>query len=440
MNQENSEIKINRTEELKDVIDRMPFKTGRIVAVIVVALTGVLLFFGWIIEYPEKVTGPVSITAHQAPVRLVANCSGKLKLLKANSDSVEENESVACIENPARFEDIQRIEELIIKADPDSLFYSPCFADSLRSLSLGEISLSWYTFMNYLEKIEQYLTEKPFERREKSLSLLLKSQLKLIDYNQKQVSTKRNALKLAGKSIKRDSLLFRSSAIAEQEIDRSSINYYGVLEVSQKMEEENTTLKMQIDDTRHKLEMLRLERTEAEQKLRMDMITGYNELLAGIRKWELMYTFSSPFKGTLEYLNFWRENDFVAAGTEVFSILPTDNPILGQVYLPSQGAGKVSIGQDVIIKLDNYPYIEYGSISGRVKTISRIANKSNEFGGQNIPNSYLISVELPNMLTTNYGVKLDFRYEIRGIADILTNRRKLFERLFGNLRYIASKK
>jgi hypothetical protein len=49
-------------------------------------------------------------------------------------------------------------------------------------------------------------------------------------------------------------------------------------------------------------------------------------------------------------------------------------------------------------------------------------------------------IDLPDQLTTNYGVKLDFSYEIKGIADILTRKRKLIVRLFDNIRYIASKK
>ncbi len=74
-----------------------------------------------------------------------------------------------------------------------------------------------------------------------------------------------------------------------------------------------------------------------------------------------------------------------------------------------------------------------------MKTISRIS-KPDELSGARIINTYLIIIDLPKMLTTNYGVKLDFRYEIKGIADILTKRRKLLERLFDNLKYIASKK
>lgn len=440
MNQQEQDIVRKSSEEVQDIIDRMPGKTGRLVALILILMTGLLVFFGWLIEYPEKVSGPVSITARQAPVTLVANSSGKLKLLRQNSDTVIDNEILAYIENPASLEDIMCTEKFLNENNPDSLFINPRFNDTLSALLMGDLSLSYYNFLNYLERIEQYHSGKPYEKKIESLELLLKSQSKLHTYYQKQLNTKRKALQIAGKTIKRDSILFNSSAIAEQDIDRSSINYLGVLENSQKMEEENTSLEMQIDDTRHKLQMLLLEKEETEQKLRIDLITGYNELSSGIRKWKLMYTLSSPIKGTLEYLNFWRENDFVTAGTELFSVLPSDNPILGQVYLPSRGAGKVTVGQDVIIKLDNYPYIEYGSIKGKVKTISSVASPAREFGGQGAINTYLIMIDLPDQLMTNYGVKLDFSYEIKGIADILTRKRKLIVRLFDNLKYIASKK
>lgn len=70
-----SELKntAQRTEEVRDIIDRMPYRTGRIVAILVTGLCLLLLFFGWLIEYPETVSGPVTVTARQAPVRLVAN-------------------------------------------------------------------------------------------------------------------------------------------------------------------------------------------------------------------------------------------------------------------------------------------------------------------------------------------------------------------------------
>lgn len=430
---------LKSSEEVRDIIDRMPGRTGWLFAVLITCIAGSILLFGLKIEYPEKVSGPVTITARQAPVRLVANNPGRLNLIVSNNDSVEKNELIGYLENPAKVSDILLMEKFLNETPVDSIISSAEMPSACKFLSMGDLSTYYFNFLGNVEKASQYLNGKPFEKKEENLNTLLKSQMRLLSFNQNQLRIKRSTLSLARKSIHRDSVLFRSSAIAEQDIDRSSINYYNILQVTQEMEEENASLRIQIDDTRHKLEMLKLEKEEADQKIRMDIFSTYNELQAAIRRWKLAYAFISPIDGTLEYLNFWRDNDFISAGTEVFSILPADNPVIGQVYLPSQGAGKVTPGQDVIIKLDNYPYIEYGSITGKVKNISGLTSNIGVAGNQNI-STYLIMVELPELLKTNYGVNLDFRFEIRGMADILTKRRKLIERLFDNLKYIASEK
>jgi hypothetical protein len=49
--------------------------------------------------------------------------------------------------------------------------------------------------------------------------------------------------------------------------------------------------------------------------------------------------------------------------------------------------------------------------------------------------TYLITVDLPDGLTTNYGEILDFQHEISGTADIVIKERRLIERLFDNLKY-----
>ena len=89
---------------------------------------------------------------------------------------------------------------------------------------------------------------------------------------------------------------------------------------------------------------------------------------------------------------------------EVFSIVPLQEDIIGQVLLPASGAGKVDVGNDVIIKLDNYPYIEFGSIKGKVKSISLVTKKL-KTETSNIE-TYLVIVSLPDGLTTNYGESL----------------------------------
>ena len=69
-----------RSEEVSDIIDRMPTSFGNWVAVAVVIFTCLLFFFGWIIKYPDIVTGVIKINSNLTPVKLVANSSGKTHL------------------------------------------------------------------------------------------------------------------------------------------------------------------------------------------------------------------------------------------------------------------------------------------------------------------------------------------------------------------------
>ncbi|WP_326328200.1 hypothetical protein [Parapedobacter sp. 10938] len=52
--------------------------------------------------------------------------------------------------------------------------------------------------------------------------------------------------------------------------------------------------------------------------------------------------------------------------------------------------------------------------------------------------NYLLSIELPEGLLTNYGNELEFKYEIKGTADIVTRDRRLIQRMFDSLRYLAN--
>lgn len=429
-----------RTEEVRDIIDRMPQGIGKTVSLIVAGLAALLLMLGMMIDYPEKVTGSISITARLAPVRLVANASGKLHLLKNNNDLLGENQIIACLDNPARLDDVLAIEKFLQHNSSDSLCNQPEYNALETDVVLGELSMQYYTFLNSPQKQFNYKEGKPYAKKLDNAKMLLKSQLQLMEFIRQQMGVNATSLKIVGKNLRRDSLLFRSATIAEVDLERSAVNYLGMVENNQAMDKEFTNIQLQINDTRSKLQMLELERQEVEQKLRMDLYSGYQELVNSIKKWRLAYIFSSPFVGKLEYLNFWRENDFIAAGTPLLSVIPTDNPLLGQVYLPSQGAGKVAVGQEVIIRLDNYPFMEYGSINGKVRMISTLANQTEAFAKKNDINTYLVTVDLPSKLTTNYGTTLDFNYEIKGVADILTKKRKLLFRLFDNLKYIASKK
>ena len=77
------------------------------------------------------------------------------------------------------------------------------------------------------------------------------------------------------------------------------------------------------------------------------------------------------------------------------------------------------------IKIENYPDNEYGVLNGLVEKISLIPNTDG---------FYLIDVELSQTLITSYNKKIDFKQEMRGTAEIITEDLRLIERFFYQFR------
>jgi len=111
----------------------------------------------------------------------------------------------------------------------------------------------------------------------------------------------------------------------------------------------------------------------------------------------------------------------VEINSPVFWIEPdTSSKILGRVNLPLRKSGKVKIGQEVHIKLDNYPYEEYGIVLAKVSKIGTLPNQ----------NFYTIDVGFPQGLKTSYGTGIQFQQQMQGSAIIITEKLSLLDRVF----------
>ena len=87
------------------------------------------------------------------------------------------------------------------------------------------------------------------------------------------------------------------------------------------------------------------------------------------------------------------------------------------------------MGQKVNIYLKNYPYQEFGVLPGRVRSISLVPQD----------NRYAIEITLPAGLMTSYRKQLDFRQEMQGSAEIVTEDLRLLERIFYQVKALASR-
>jgi hypothetical protein len=88
--------------------------------------------------------------------------------------------------------------------------------------------------------------------------------------------------------------------------------------------------------------------------------------------WKTKYIISSSINGRLYIFPATYNNMPITANQLLFKVLPIDTNLIVTSYIPIQNSGKVKPGQDMLIKLDNYPFEEFGMLNAKVEHISLV--------------------------------------------------------------------
>lgn len=132
----------------------------------------------------------------------------------------------------------------------------------------------------------------------------------------------------------------------------------------------------------------------------------------------------APQAGKLTYARILYQNQEVLANQIIFNITKTEQNFFGEMLVPLKSIGKVKENQEVIIKLAEYPYEEYGILHGRIKYI--INNPANN--GQ-----YLAEVDLMTKDKTDIGKSISLKHGMAADAEIIVQNVSLFHRISKNL-------
>jgi HlyD family secretion protein len=236
---------------------------------------------------------------------------------------------------------------------------------------------------------------------------------------------------LAIKQYKRDSSLFFQGVIPEADYEKSRT---AALQKRYAYEQSRITLasnEIQISGISREILDMRLKASEDEGKMQSALMEAANNLSANIADWEQKYILKSTVEGVVSFTRIRSRNQEVREGDLVMSVVPENQGlVIAKVNLPLSGAGKVRNGQKVNIKFSNYPYLEYGMVSGIIRSISNVAGDNNE---------YSVVVDLPDGLKTGYNTELPFTQDMQGIAEIITNERRLLERIVLPLKAVLAR-
>lgn len=100
------------------------------------------------------------------------------------------------------------------------------------------------------------------------------------------------------------------------------------------------------------------------------------------------------------------------------------NNFYGRLEVPATAMQELKKGQPVIVKVAGYPVARYGYIAGTIDLVPDATAR---------PVRTAITISLPPGLKTNYGQQIAYTEGLKADAEILTGRRKLFDRFLQQL-------
>ena len=410
------------SEQIREILAKQPgfvLKWGISVIFIAVFL---MLLATWIIKYPDIIHSEVILTTENPPQKEYAKVTGKIDtIFVSDSDNVSNQQPLAILENTANYKDVFFLKSILdtIQIQKHS-FYFPI--DELPILFLGEIDAALSTFeTNYIHYVLNKEL-KPFTNEalaNKTTTSELNRQLRNL---QGQKALHKQELEFKQKDLSRSKTLFEKGVVSEQDYETKQLEYLQAERVYKNMASSISQLREAISNSKNTSKETEISSIREEKTLLKKVIQSFNQLQKSVKDWELKYVLSSKMDGQVLFLNYWSVNQTVNQGDLVFTIIPKVNSsFIAKLKTPAQNLGKVRIGQNVNIKLHNYPDYEFGVLKGTVTHISEISNKEGV---------YTIDVSLPKTLITSYNKEIEFKQEMQGVAEIITEDLRLIERVF----------
>ncbi len=415
-----------RSEEVQEIMSTPPKWIVRWGIVIITTVVLVLLVGSYFYKYPDMIDARVTILSENPPISVVARSDGKLdKLFVADKQNVEANALLGIIENPANYQDIYELMTELDSIQP--YFANPEQFNNLaftQEYNLGQNHTLYSSLVSQLRDYQTFVSFNPAAQRIQSL------QKQVADYNnyyeklREQIAVLHRDFTLASGQFHRDSALHVRKVMSDVDFEKSEAAMLKQKYAYQTSMTNLASTQITMNQLKQQIEEQRVQISETQNKLLATLKEKYDNLANQLMAWEQAFVLKTPIAGQVTFTNIWSINQFVSAGSVVFTVVPTnEQQIIGKAIIPLAGAGKIQIGQRVNIKLDNYPHMEFGLLEGTVGNISMVP-VSTENGGY-----YTAEIVLSNQLITNYKKELPFNQEMQGNAQIITKDRRLIERL-----------
>ena len=415
---------------IQDIIGVIPTSLIRYGMLLIIFLIVLFCLAGWFIKVPEKLSAKIVLTTLNPPVNIVSKKDGKIIAInKKDNDTILPNETIAIIESDAKFEDIEWINNNL------SVFKNFKNISTLvneiinnKIIISGEINSYYNAFIQSFRNYYVIANDKTKQEQIEDLKVQLLFRNQLQSKLKEQTEFVAKQVELQNIQYERTNTLYTkkiNSLKDVQDENKILLGQQSQFKASEINTINNSLTAQQINGQIKELNnVYSIKKQEAENNVLQSLAILENELY----KWNKTYLLQSPSSGILSFGTVWNINQQVKTGQIIATVSSNEQQTIGKISLPVYNTGKLKIGCEVRIKLDDFPYEKNGILKTTISSISQTPFDGN----------YIISVNFPSKLKTTYKKQIPNKPEMNGTAEIILSNDRLFVKLFSKVLNIAN--
>ncbi len=394
-------------------------------SVAIIFVLTLLPFIAWLLEYKDTISAPLTITTKATPVDVYTKTAGEIVIMEANENVVRAGTPLARIVNTANYADVLTLKSKLQVENRPPLATGKDICMS-KDLQVGELKP---TLIAVIKAVEDHQT---FLKTDQHQALIQSRKLQIQHYqNRKQILLEKagflaDDIAATNKIATDDQQLYEKEAISRRAAELSS-----QAEIEKAIADLDN--KTSINDLDISIEALRLKNIELVSNFENNQLSLTNgvkdalQLLENeINDWELKYILKANIDGIVLHKDYLNDYRFVASSEKVFSLLPNkEEHYFGLLQLPFEGASKVKDSLEVYVKLNNYPFMEFGVLKGQVTDISKVP----------FDNHYNVQVGFDSLIST-YNDTFQLSPLMLGVGEVIVDRKSLYDRIMDQVKSI----
>lgn len=361
------EIHSDDVQEILGAPPAWPVRWGS--ALMLLIVVGMALIAS-LVSYPDLARAPVLISADIPPGPVISPGEGYIaQLFIANGQRVKTDQLLAALQSAVKLEDALLLDSLLAG-------WLRLPASALRALSpppdlqLGELQAEYAAA---LSAIDAYAFEKNTRKSQTKANVgTFNEQITRLEAAIKddKVAAERLDAEITRSAtfLEKQEIAFQQGLISADMLNTERRRHLQLKRDLEALNEGLVRKQNEIAALRRNAADLNLNEKERGSGSEAALLAALSRLRAALDAWKKTHLLTAPIAGKAVFnASFSGARQYVRLGEQIMTIVPDSvKTLVGRASLPAAGSGKVKPGQKVLIKLDSYPYQEFGVLEGRV--------------------------------------------------------------------------